>query len=378
MTLTARQKAKIDAYAIVPSRATVDSVMRSFVTDSRFARARVDFELAPIMAEKLVHTYAKIQEAKYPEFLAAAGQILPIDSSPGPESEKWRYWLIDYAGRCDWIDEGGSYAPSSAIKMRQFEGKFARFGHRWETTIFDLRRAAAADVPLEATKGKLSKKAHEAWKDWHWSVGSIGHEVEGLLTNPNITHMLAPFDSASGNTTRLWPGKSDTDIREDVRAVVTRIQNDTKGAELCARIFLPRGLVQEAQSRYIAATATGTVTLWDQIVDAWKGDPVTGQGKVTFHTWQMLDADERIDPVSVTSEDGSGGTDTSGISGDCILGCPAMDADMDAFVLAYPFSQEPPLPDPESFRIFTKTHERMGGARVQRPKAYVLMRFGTT
>lgn len=386
MALTKRQKAKIDAYRLTPSREVMDSFMRKIADDPTVVIdgiGRVDYELAPIMTEKLTSTQAQIQETTYPEYLAANGMILPIDSSDGPEAERWRYWRVDFAGRCDWIDEGGMYSPTSALSQRKFEGQFARFGHRWETTIFDLARAAAADVPLDSFKGKLSKKAHEAWKDWHWCCGSIGHELEGLLTNPNITHLLAPFDSASGNTTRLWAGKSDDDIFADVKTVIDRVPIDTHSAEYVADVYLPLGLVQEAQGRYLSGTATGVITLWDKITAAWgKKDNVTGQPPVNFHVWNMMDADLRIDPASVEAEAESGsigGTDTalSGF-GDLMLAMPPKDASTDAFKLAYPMRQEAPARDPESFRIITKTHERMGGCKLQRPKGYVLMRFGTT
>ena len=152
---------------------------------------------------------------------------------------------------------------------------------------------------------------------------------------------------------------------------------DTIRAEYVAKVYLPLGLVQECMGRFLASTATGTVTLWDRIKSAYAGDE-TGQGKVQFLILNECDADLRIDPSTISSDDGSGGSDTSGISGDFLLACPKDDVSMNAFVSAYPMKQEAPKESPDSFQIITKTHERIGGTRLQTPKAFVVMRFGTT
>lgn len=375
MSLDARQKARIDRYGLLPRHDKVVKVMRSIADNGCEQVPHLDYELANLMAEKLRHTQAQIQETIYPELVAANGGVLPIDSSPAPESESWRYFVIDYAGKCDWIDESGKMMPSSSLATREYTGGFARFGHQYDVTIFDLARAAQAGFPLLSWKGKISKRAHDAFKSWVWLFGDPAHELEGLCNHPNITHMLSPANGTGPS--RLWSTKTDAQILADVQSIVQRVSNDTIRAQFVSKMYWPAALVHECKNRYIAATATATVTLFDQIVDMLSGDPITGQGKVEIRILNECEAALRIDPKTVTAAMGSavGGTDTSGISGDFILACPPDDVSMNGFYSAYPMKQEAPKESDDSFQVITKTHERIGGAKLQTPKAFVMFRF---
>ena len=363
MTITAIQKAKRDAYRCFPRRDAVEAVM-----DHLGAQGRVDWQLAPLMAERLRHVYPKIAETVYPEYLAAEGGVLPIDSSASPADETWRKYTMDQQGVCAWIDDDGDFAPSNSITLRQDDGRFANFGHMWDVTIFDLERAAKAQLQLQTLKGKMSKRAHQVWKNWHWLFGDSPHEMEGLCTHPNIHVLLAAFDSATGNTSRLWANKTDADIFRDIKRVIDLVPTYTIRAHFIAKVFLPLNLVQECMGRFLAGTDSGVVTLWDRIVKAFSGDPVTGQGKVEFRILNECQGTLRRHPVS--------GTDTSGITGDFILACPPDDVEMNAFMSARPFSQE--APQQVKLKIQTLTHEKIGGARIQTPKAFVRMDFGLT
>jgi hypothetical protein len=360
MKLTAQQQARLDSYKLVPRPGVVEAVL-----DSEAKAGRLDWQLAPVMAERLRHVYPKIMEATYPEFAAANGKVLPIDSSPNPADESWRYFLIDGQASCAWIGDDGTLAPSSSMTMRQFDGKFAQFGHKWDVTVFDLERAAKANVPLQTFKGKLSKKAHEAWKNWFWLFGSKSHELEGLVNNPNVTHFLAAQNG--GSTSRLWANKTDDEILADVAKMIDRIPTDTIREHYAAKVFLSLAMVQECMRRYLASTASGTVTLWDRIKHAYAGDE-TGQGKVSFQILNECSAALRKNPETRT--------DDSGISGDFMMALPSDDSDQLAFLSARPFSQE--APQQTDLKIETITHEKIGGCKCQIPKAVVVMRFGTT
>lgn len=375
MTLTAKQKARIDSYGLVPRHDNVVRALRKIIADKDLDE-RFDYELANLMAERLRFTYSELQEVIYPELLAANGGVLPIDSSPSPEAESWRYHRIDYAGKASWISEDGRMMASSAVATREFTGVFGRFGHQWDTTIFDLARAAESGFSLMSWKVKAAKRAHDEFKNWVRLFGDPAHQLLGLCNHPNITKMLSPANGTGSS--RLWSAKSDDNILADILSIVFKVRNDTLNAEQVAKMYFPESLIQLMMSRYISATASGTVTLLDKVRAALAGDPTTGQGKVDIRIMNECDSTRRIDPKTVTiSMDGTagGGSDTSGISGDFILACPADDVSKNAFVQAYPMKQESPKEVPDTFQVITKTHERTGGAIIRTPKAFVMFRF---
>jgi len=351
-----------DAYAdVFPSKQAVEAVL-----DAAGRQGRLDWELAPLMAERLRHVYPQIMETVYPELLAANGGVLPIDSSPSPADETYRYYLIDQQGKADWIDDDGTFAPSNSATLRQFDGRMAEFGHKWDVTIFDLERAAQhPSMNLQVMKGRMAKRAHDEWKNWVWLFGDKKKELEGLCNNPDVAHFLAPLNG--GASSRLWANKTDAEMMADVEELIDSIPDRTKRAYFAATVFMPLSLVQEAKSRYISATASGNVTVWDRMLARYSGDE-TGQMRVEFKILNECAAAFRVDPKT--------GTDTSGLEGDFMMALPAADASMLAFVQARPFSQRPP--QEEDLKIKTLTHEKIGGCRCQIPQAVSVMRFGTT
>jgi hypothetical protein len=350
------QRARVRDYRLFPRKDVIDAFFEDGARLGRF-----DWELAPILAEKLRHLYPQLVETKYPQYKAAMGQVFPIDSSPGPAAETWRQYQIDFHGKCQWIDDDMDFSPSNAVSVRQSDGRFANFGQQYDITLFDMERAAAGNVPLASLKGKMAKRAHEAWKNWMWLFGDADHELSGLCNHPNIIHHLAAFDSTTGNTSRLWANKSDDDIYADVKELIDSIPQTTLEAYECAKVFMPPDLMRLLTGRFVAATATGTVTLWDRIKASFPS--------VTFDTLNECQANRRLNPDT--------GTDTSGISGDFLLALPADSVDeIGGFMSARPFSQL--APQQVSAKIRTITHEKIGGVRLQQPKAIALMRFGTT
>jgi hypothetical protein len=324
------------------------------------------YELAMIAAEKVRHVYTKIAETIYPEYAAAEGKVLPVDSSPAPSDETWRYFMVDTVGTAAWIDQDGDVAPSNSMTMRQYDGPIAEFGHQWDVTIFDLEKASAGNLNLRTMKGKSSKRAHQAFKNWMWLFGDPSKSGPGLCNHPNIQVLLSAQNA--GLTSRLWANKTDDEIFADVKRLIDTVPQTTIRASYVAKVLISLELQQECLGRFVSATASGTVTLWDKILAAYRGDD-TGQGQVTFMILNECGAGLRSDPTD------PGGADTSGLDGDFLLAMPADDVEEHAFVSARPFSQM--APQEEKFKINTLTHERIGFVKLQRPTWFVRMDFGT-
>jgi hypothetical protein len=119
--------------------------------------------------------------------------------------------------------------------------------------------------------------------------------------------------------------------------------------------------------RRIAGTAEGKVTLWDVLVDQYKGDD-TGQGKVSFFFLNEADADRRIDKRT--------GTDTSGIAGDFIFALPADNVDELAFIRCRNLEQLAPQQDDFAIKVLCRAD--IGGCRMVRPLSVHMMLFGLT
>lgn len=360
----ARAKAlreRADDLGIVPRL----DVLSALMEDALRSAGRVDQQLAPIWAEKLRHTYTKILEVTFPELAAANGDVLPI-SNVSPAMLEWEYFMIEQTGFADWIDDDGQVAPGSAVKARRFTGTMAPIGHKWHVTLFDLERAAEADLPLSNLYQRAAKRAHDAKTNWVWLFGDATKAMPGLVTHPNISKSMAALNA--GVTSRLWANKSDAEIIADVVTLIDRIPQDTLEQEHAATVFLPARLIRLARARKLSGTNdSGMASLWDYIKNLYSGDD-SGQGAVKFRALYEADATRRSNPV--------GGGDTSGIAGDFMIAIAGLPEEELAFIRARPYTQRPP--QERDLVLHHMTHSKIGGCKCQKPLAVHRMDFGTT
>lgn len=329
--------------------------------------ASLDDSLAPVMAEQLRHVYTTLIETKYPDLPVAAGDMLPVDTSPSAADDTYVYRMVDVVGYADWISDDGDIAPNSAMTMRPFTGRMDNIGHMWDTTIFDLERSAKAGVQYESAKSKWARRFHDAKTQWVWLFGDSEKDIPGICTHPNIPITMAAMNV--GNTSRLWVNKTIDEIAADVSVIVRTVSTNTKGNYYTAKVYLPRRLYELLNDRRLGA-GDGFASLLQLLEERFKGDK-TGQGKVEFLILRECQADERTNPVPVNGVQ----SDTSGIAGDFVLaiagGLTKEDA---AFIRSRPFTQIPP--QNEAFKILNYSHSKIGGVKLTQPLAVHRFDFG--
>jgi len=351
MKLTKEARETLDALGVIPR---LDNLKAICADAAR--RAGMDDQLAPIWAEKLRYTYTKIFEVKYPEYAAANGDVLPIDTSVDPASLEWEYFTIDHAGYADWIDDDGHVAPSSALKASRKVGRMGELGHRWDVTVFDLERASKANVPIASMKQKNAKKYHDARTNWVWMFGDSSRELPGLANHPNIQISVAPT-KATGSL-RVWDANATNDeIATDVATAINAVAETTLEAYHCVKLFMPPSYFRLLRDRRLGA-GDGFASLLDLLKNRYSGDE-SGQGKVEFRILNECESTRRVNPVT--------GTDTSGITGNFLLAIPNADKDELAFIRARPFTQRPP--QERDLVMHHMTHSKIGGCKCQVPTA---------
>lgn len=358
---------------IVPDLGILQGICADAATNftGRMDSERGDDQLAPIWAETLRHTYTKVLEEPYPELAAANGSILPIDTSVDPESLNWEYFMIQEYGFADWMDDDGQQAPSSTVTAERFTGEHHEITHRWNVTVFDVARAAKSGMlSLLSIKNSAARKAHERTTNWVWLFGESGKNLPGLCNNPDIPMTLAPLNT--GASSRLPANKTNAEIVADFALLINQVPVRTRRQNFVAKVYVSLELMQLCQDRKLSGLGDGSdnmiVSLWDYIKKRWSGDD-TGQGAVKFMVLNECAASERSDPRSPS------GADTSGIDGDFMLACPA-DSDRNVFIRSRPFTQRPP--EERDMIMHHNTHSKIGGARIQEPMAFQVVRFGTT
>lgn len=361
MTISNQLRETMDALQIIPRMDALEAECE--IAAKRYG---ADASVAPIWAEKLRHTYAKLLETKYPEYKAANGDVLPVETID-PAALNWEYYLIDQQGYADWIDDDGQIAPSGAITAKRFTGETFEMGHKWTLTVFDLERAAKAKIgtssfPLANLKTKAAKKYHDAKTNWVWLFGDAEKGLPGLCNHPNITVTTAPPKALGG--LRVWDENATNDeVAADVSTLIDRIAQDTLEQYHGAKVLMPPAYWRFLRNRRLGA-GDGFASLLQLLQDRYKGDE-SGQGKVTFGTMLECAAVSRVNPKT--------GVDDSGITGDFMICLPPDNADELSFIRARPYTQRPP--ETRDLVMHHTTHSKIGGCKCQIPAAVHRLNF---
>lgn len=320
-------------------------------------KVRLDDQVAPLMAEKLRHTYQTIHEKKFPERQAFEGKILPIDNEVNPGALEYEYFVIESEGCADWIDDNGTLLNTSSTILKRFTGKVKPIGDEWVLNYFELQRHAMAGTKIPAMKPQLSKKHHATKTNWVWLFGDAEYQMEGLCNHPNITVLLAP-EGVSG---RKWEDKTAEEILADIDAVINAAANNTLMAHRTKRVLMSQRLQQILINKVVKDTY-GVNNLWKFVTE--KYSP-TGAGveQVVFEVLVEAQAEWRRDPIT--------NTDTSGIVGDFLLAMPEVDKELAAFVRAQPYTTH--QPEKRGFDLVHQAHSTIGGARIAEPLAFTRM-----
>lgn len=358
---------KLDEIGMIPRIDTLTGLVGSWVASKPgWTIARNDDQLAPLMAMKLIHQYTSIYEHKYPEFQAANGEVLPIDSSVPHTAASYKWYSIDFTGYAAWIDDDGTIMPTSELKASEHIGYIARAGHKFSFTTMDLERAAAANVPIPAMKQRNAKRAHDAKRNWTWLFGDSSKKLVGLCNHPNIQIEQAP-DGAAGThgdaRDSLVENKTNEEILADIETVVETIPRSTLNIHFVAKVYMPRRDIQTLKRRRLGA-GDGTLSLWDYIQSNY-GTGDGNQPAVQFLELNECDPAFRLHPEY--------GTDTSSIYGRFWIAIPRASSEELAFIMAKPFSQE--APQQVDLKITTITTESYGGCKCQIPTAVLRFDF---
>lgn len=319
-----------------------------------------DTQFAPVWAEKLRFSYTKVFETKYPEYAAANGDVLPIDTSVPPGANEWEYFLVDQAGFADWIDDDGTIMPSGSLQARRFTGQMAEMGHKYDVTVFELERATFAGIQISTMKQSNARKVHEAKTNWTWLFGDVPKALPGLVNHPNITVTLAPTAAAApfgDNRDRLIENKTNDEVLADIETLVETIPRQTIRAHFAARVYMPYADISHLKRRRLGA-GDGNLSLWDFIRSNYSADGEDTPA-IEFQTLNECDGTFRREPVSEA--------DQSGIAGRFWLAIPSPNKDELAFIRARPYTQRPP--QERDLKMVHITHSKVGGCKNQIPLA---------
>jgi hypothetical protein len=323
--------------------------MRRNILDSAFNRAavatlaaigvlgsvqdgrRFDAGETATFTRQLESVKVQIVEALYPDLKLP--DIVPLAGNidEGADTFVWREF--DHVGLAKMISSYATDLPEVDMFGKENKTSIESIGAAYSYSIQDVRRAAMANLPLEARKGVLAREMIERKMEHVGALGDATRNVPGLLNNPNVPLITAGI-------TGTWSTAAATAVLDDLHILRLAPWKASK------QIHTPNTLL-------LGTNAYGLITQ-KRISDLVPSETVYS----TFLKSQ--DQIKRIIPWVELDTAGAGSVPRA------VVG--AIDSTNVEMVKPLAFESLPP--QPENLRFKVPCHGRFGGVVIYRPFAF--------
>lgn len=166
-----------------------------------------------------------------------AFELFPTDSTAGPGAESVVYEQYDISGMSKIVADYADDLPRSDVKGKEFIARVRSIGNSYGYSLQEIRSAQLAGKSLEARKANAAVRAQREQMNRIAFYGDEQHNLQGLLTNPNLPTVTVE-DDGTGDATE-WSTKTSAQILRDMNDLVNSIIERTNGAEQPDTLILP-------------------------------------------------------------------------------------------------------------------------------------------
>jgi len=178
-------------------------------------------------------------DVRYPNLLAASGEIVPISTDAGPGAETISYKQFDMTGVAKIISDYADQLPAVNVAGKEFFAKVKSIGDAYIYSIQEIRAAMMAGRSLSDRMAMAARRAIEQKIDDIFFTGDEEHGLIGLLNHPNIPRLDIENDGDSSGTS--FASKIDTPdkILRDMNEMIDTVFTTTNGVERPNTLLLP-------------------------------------------------------------------------------------------------------------------------------------------
>ncbi|CAM4012402.1 DUF2184 domain-containing protein [Mesobacillus zeae] len=178
---------------------------------------RADALIRPVDLEAIDN---RIYEAKKEELKART--IFNVKTDVPEGAETYSYDVIKRSGAAKILAPGADDIPLVDADMERHTEKIYSIAAAFRVSVQELRQAAMAGRPVEATKADTARKAIAEKENRLVWVGDSKHNILGV-TNAEGIQTMAVSNNAAGASTK-WKDKTGKEIVADIRKARTPIE----------------------------------------------------------------------------------------------------------------------------------------------------------
>ncbi|HEX5034649.1 MAG TPA: DUF2184 domain-containing protein [bacterium] len=196
---------------------------------------RLDANEQIFFERELEKIKAQTYDVRYPALKCR--DLIPTDFSAGPGTKSITYRQFDQAGMAKIIANPASDIPRVDISAKEFTSPVKPMADAYGYSIFDVRAAMKAGVPLTTRLASAAKRGMMQTENRIAFFGDAEYGLPGFLNNPNIPSASVLNDGAGPSTT--FASKDADKILRDMNACLWGPFNNTNGVEMANTLLLP-------------------------------------------------------------------------------------------------------------------------------------------
>lgn len=298
---------------------------------------RLDAADSMFVARQLEQVVAETYKTELSPLKAAKFIPFVWDINPGATSWKYMHWTDIAPQRAAIIANYAQDFPNVGASVEEIEKPLRSIGDSYGYSVQDLRAAAFAKVPLDATLARVAREVIDRTIDDYAAFGNATAGIAGLLNNAALGTVAPAVGTWDNSTTAA-------EMHQDLTKLALATDLASDGLYLSDTLILPQSVKPYLMKPY--STLNG-----ETILSVWLKSQASSQiTNVDF--WHLCDTN-------------AGVTDRG--TSKALAIAYRRDPTVLKFRGAVPFEQMPP--QTENMMLKIACHARVGGVCIFRPLA---------
>jgi len=186
---------------------------------------------ANFIVRSLTKVQERVQQTLYSELMAQ--KVFPVRLNDGAGLEEIEYYREDQTGEFKLIGPRSTDLPSSDTNLTPYTHDVGNYGGSYGWSQIELEKALRSGMPLSERKAMSARKAAETKLD---KVALS----DGDEDNPRIKGVFGTaMQDASSLLTKNWASATETQILDDVQAILKKAYDGTNGEIIPDTLLLP-------------------------------------------------------------------------------------------------------------------------------------------
>lgn len=186
-------------------------------------------------ARELEYIKAQVYDIKFPELKARL--LFPIDFTVNAGAQTITYEQYTQVGVAKIISNYADDLPRADVKGTEFTSRVRTIASSFGYNYDEVQAASMAGKPLAPKKANAAKRAHMVLENKIAFFGDSTHNLQGFLTNANISEVTLAADGTG--SAKTFASKDADKMLRDLNSLFTTVHDVSKGVEHADTLLIP-------------------------------------------------------------------------------------------------------------------------------------------